>query len=300
MRIKLSMILALSLLAGAAFAAGPFPQPQEFASEGAYQKYVAQQGLRCATPVQSQDQIDLTEMEIEAALEDARIFRLMKAQANVSIPVAWHVIHNGNTGLLTQADIDNSIAAMNTGFAGSGISFTLVSVSYTDNASWYNFRYNSSTETQAKSALQADPNTHLNVYSNAADGLLGWATFPSELASNPARDGVVILHSSVPGGSTTNYNEGDTLTHEVGHWLGLYHTFQGGCRGGDQVADTEPERSATSGCPIGKDTCKGRISPGVDPIHNFMDYSYDSCMFEFTQGQVDRMQAQIATYRTSF
>ena len=299
MKSVLSTLLATSLVAGAAFAAGPFPQPTEFASENAYQAYVAQQGLRCATPKPSQDRIDLTQMEIGHALEDARLFRVMKAQANVVIPVAWHVIHNGNTGLLTQADIDNSIAAMNVGFAGSGISFTLASVDYTDNASWYSFRYGSSTETQAKAALQADPNTHLNVYTNAADGLLGWATFPDELASNPTRDGVVILHSSVPGGSTTNYNEGDTLTHEVGHWLGLYHTFQGGCRGGDLVDDTPAERSSTRGCPIGKDTCKGGNYPGVDPIHNFMDYSYDSCMYEFTPGQVDRMQAQIATYRTS-
>ena len=83
------------------------------------------------------------------------------------------------------------------------------------------------------------------------------------------------------------YDLGETLPHEVGHWLNLPHTFEGGCsEPNDGVADTPAQASPTSGCPIGRDSCP---LPGLDPIHNYMDYSYDSCYTEFTPGQVLRM-----------
>ncbi|KAG8969727.1 hypothetical protein FRC03_001072 [Tulasnella sp. 419] len=221
-----------------------------------------------------------------------------------SIPVYWHVIQAGTTlaqGNIPDSQITSSIDVLNAAYAPAGVSFYLAATDRTTNANWFNqLGPNNSYNTAAKTALRKGGANALNVYtvgfkSGAGAGLLGYATFPSSYSSAPTDDGVVILYSSVPGGSTTNYNEGHTLTHEVGHWVGLYHTFQGGCTGaGDSVSDTPPEASPASGCPTGRDTCSGG---GVDPIHNFMDYSYDSCMYEFSVGQITRLKSQISTYR---
>jgi hypothetical protein len=183
---------------------------------------------------------------------------------------------------------------MNQDYAGSGFQFTLAGTTRTSNPTWFNsVGPDASSQTTMKNQLrqggvsESSSRTDidgtklissildaLNVYtvgfkSGSGAGLLGYSTFPSSYSSAPKDDGVVMLFSSVPGGSTANYNLGRTLTHEAGHWFGLYHTFQGGCSGsGDSVSDTPPESSPASGCPTGRDTCSGG---GVDPIYNYME-----------------------------
>jgi hypothetical protein len=230
------------------------------------------------------------------------------------INVYFHVIRKDTTwagGNLTQAEVNEQIRVLNDAWAGTGWSFNLVSTDWTTNGKWFTrLQMGSRNEVQMKQTLRkgtSGPNNtpgpkDLNIYTaSLAQNLLGWATFPSDYASNPSYDGVVILNTSLPGGTATNYAEGDTATHEVGHWMGLYHTFQGGCgtgnntTSGDLVADTPGEASSAGGCPVGRDTCS---SAGVDPIHNFMDYTYDSCMYEFTNGQDTRMDSQMTAYRS--
>mgnify|MGYP001792729787 CR=1 FL=1 len=130
---------------------------------------------------------------------------------------------------------------------------------------------------------------------NLGSDLLGWSDLPVDYASNPKDDGVVVQFQSLPGGNLSPYNLGDTATHEIGHWMGLFHTFEGGCStSGDLVADTPPEKSPAYDCQTNRNTCS---APGLDPVKNFMDYTDDSCMNTFSKGQGDRIDMQFSKYR---
>ena len=217
--------------------------------------------------------------------------------AGAPINVYWHRIHNrdGSGGAVTSAQINAQIQVLNDAYAGFA-TFVLAGVTDSNNRQWYTAT-GGKAERDMKNSLRQGSADDLNIYSNnMGQNLLGWATFPSSYASSPKMDGVVLLYSSVPGGSAAPYNLGDTATHEVGHWMGLYHTFQGGCNNpGDSVSDTAPEASPAYGCPVGRDSCSGG---GPDPIENFMDYTDDDCMDRSSSGQGTRMTNAWATYRS--
>jgi hypothetical protein len=251
--------------------------------------------LQCGTPEPDAETVRLVE---EYHLRRADISPQLTAIP--VIPVYVHRIHDssGNGGAVSSQQITQQLGVLNAAYGNSGFSFSLAAVDDFNNSSWYTCT-GGSCETQMKTALHQGGSNALNVYvNNMGGGLLGWATFPWQYASSPTMDGVVILYSSFPGGSAAPYNLGDTATHEVGHWMGLYHTFQGGCNGqGDGVSDTPPEKSAAFGCPVGRDSCAGRKNAGLDPITNFMDYTDDACMDNFTAGQDQRMTSMWSSYR---
>ncbi|MDQ1641548.1 MAG: hypothetical protein QOJ90_899 [Actinomycetota bacterium] len=222
------------------------------------------------------------------------------ANGSVTVPVYFHVVQAGTAlsqGNIPAKQVTDQIAVLNAAYSATPFKFALTATEHTTNSKWFTgLRSGSRNEKQMKAALRKGGKNALNIYTaSLANGLLGWATFPSSYASNPTYDGVVIEYSSVPGGTAAPYNLGDTATHEAGHWVGLYHTFQGGCTGGDLVADTAPEASAAFGCPVGRDTCTSDSL--VDPIRNFMDYTDDACMNSFTAGQATRSSDQWVAFR---
>ncbi|MDH4070219.1 MAG: M43 family zinc metalloprotease [Ignavibacteria bacterium] len=249
---------------------------------------------RCATHTPSDDEINLVQAQVEQWLQ-RQVGQVPTDGVTTVIPVAFHILRS-NTGQydVTDQQITDQVQVLNDAFSNTNFQFEHLLTTRTNNSTWAT----GGNESQYKSALAVDPAHTLNFYTgNLSGGLLGWAVFPWSYPEDSFWHGVVCLYSSLPGGSAFPYNEGDTGTHEVGHYVGLYHTFQGGCVGsGDLVADTEPEASPAFGCPIGRNTCTGG---GPDPIHNFMDYTDDDCMDHFTQGQSDRMDAMMALYRPS-
>lgn len=264
------------------------------------------EGNRCSTrhvTEYERAQFDTEHGNFVRARADAGSPLALRGIGSVTVPVVFHVINNGTgtaNGDVPNSQISEQINALNAAYANTPFRFDLVAVSRTTNPNWYTMAPGSVAEAQAKAALRQGGAGTLNIYSaNPGGGLLGWATFPQDYNRNPSNDGVVILYASMPGGSAEPYNEGDTGTHEVGHWLGLYHTFQGGCsKNGDLVSDTPAERSAAYGCPSGRDTCAGKRFAGLDPITNFMDYTDDFCMFEFSSLQSSRMDTLHQQYRS--
>ena len=254
----------------------------------------AKPGAKVAEPAASPGGPDLLQGKEPTAVSPA---------GSIEVDTYVHVIAAGPTraqGFLTQAEVDRQMALLNSAYAGqegpsaanTPFRFDTVDTDWTIKPEWYEMLPGSAAEKAAKQSLRQGTDETLNVYlSGLGGGLLGYAYFPQQGGNSKLwQDGVVVLNESIPGGAVTSYNQGDTLPHEVGHWLGLYHTFQGGCStANDRVSDTPAMSVPTGGCPTGKDTCAK--DPGLDPVENFMDYSYDRCMYAFTPGQSARMDA---------
>ena len=234
------------------------------------------------------------------------------------IQVVVHVITRTNGfGDITDAKVQSQIDILNEDFlaiAGSNgaagtnanIQFRLATedpqgnptngITRSANNTWFNDGGNYWNQ------LAWDPDRYLNIYTNEASGALGYVPFlpqTGNVGSNADR--VVVLWSSfgLNGPIGPPFNKGRTTTHEVGHYLGLYHTFDGGCGqasncygSGDLVCDTQRESQPSFGCPTNKSSCN---SP--DPIRNYMDYSDDLCMNNFTPEQVNRMRCTLLNWR---
>ena len=300
-----SLIVALSLV----LSLGAFAQDRAFQQDLDSNRDMGRLVRGCATLQPSDEEAMAMEQaaaEMAALLESRGHRNLTSEATTVTVGVYVHVITNtSGSGNISDTVIANQIKVLNDSYSGltggfnTKFRFSLISTDRTANNTYFAAGYGTAAETSMKNALRKGTAKDLNMYFNQpSTGELGWATFPSSYASKPKMDGVVCDGRTVPGGSFSPYNEGDTATHEVGHWLGLYHTFQGGCsKNGDYVDDTPASKAPNFGCPAGKNSCTGTKYPGNDPIENFMDYTDDYCMYKFTTGQNDRAASLSGTYR---
>ena len=237
------------------------------------------------------------------------------SNGDICITVVVHVIRNtaGTLGNLTAARINSQIARLNSDYAGGGVAgavntrikFKLATVdpaglpttgiTYHNNDTWYNDGGSYWT------SIAWNPAKYLNIYTNTAAGNLGYVpALPSSgtIVGTTADRVVVFYQAFGDNPAYPPYQYGRSATHEVGHYLGLYHTFQNGCGGancytsGDRICDTNAEQTAHFGC-AAQATC----TDGADPIDNFMDYSDDPCMLRFTAEQAKRMRCTLKTWR---
>lgn len=235
----------------------------------------------------------------------------LDAEPTIDVNAYVHVITtSSDASTYTQKMVDDQMQVMNEAYNRYGVQLSYVNTSYTVNDVWAAAESGSDTELQMKSSLRSGTYADLNLFfmSNLGDGLLGICNFPADFNSSDPNDhtldldGCMVLASTMPGGSMTEYNLGGTAIHETGHWFGLLHVFQGdGCDQSsphDYIKDTPIQATSTSGCPAGKDSCPNQGGP--DSIHNYMDYSSDECYDEFTADQEARAHRLYERYRQQY
>ncbi len=255
--------------------------------------------------------LDEIEEQTQDAITSGETFRLVNGA--IEIPVVVNLLYKTASENISDAQIRSQIDVLNADYNNTnsdlgkvpsifrssigkvGVRFVLDRTirKATNVTSWGT---DDAMKRSNKGGIDAtDPAHFLNMWvCNLAD-YLGYAQFPG---GNPATDGVVILYSAFgsrsifhQGTYLSDYDLGRTASHEVGHWMNLYHIWGddgGSCKGSDKVDDTPNQGAENYGCP---DFPHYSCNNQGDMSMNYMDYTDDACMFMFTKGQANRMLA---------
>jgi hypothetical protein len=261
-------------------------------------------GLNAAERARTRQEMTSSTRELRATAGSVTL------PAHILVPVYVHVIQGSHRGerSVSPTKVRRVMEILRGGYAGrqsayaaaTRYSFTLKKLDFTKNDTWYDTGIFTSADLQMHRKLHRGYSRALNIYIRGLSrGSLGYSRFPWQYASRPFLDGVTVSVAGLPGGNQSGYNRGDTVIHETGHWLGLFHTFQSTCADPytDGVADT-PASTVNFQCNPNLCNAADALAPGyINPALNFMNYSYDSCMRLFTPGQSSRMDAEYALYR---
>jgi hypothetical protein len=255
--------------------------------------------------------------------------KMLRTTGPITIPVVFHVVLSRQS-MVTDAQIRAQLDTINKDYAGinggaakipsyfkslfgqSGIQFCLAQRTpndapstgierYTTTRNSFDYTNNQVKHAESGGADAWDTDKYLNIWiCDLSGSTLGYATFPDDGVKD--EQGVAVDYASLPGGAATGFNQGKTLTHEIGHYFDLYHIWgddNGACSGTDNIDDTPNQSNSTTTCQAGvvTDRCT-TTAPGI-MYQNFMDYSPDACLFMFTQMQVAHMEEIFERYRSS-
>ncbi len=283
---------------------------------------------KAATDSMAFVRMDQSELQIKQWI--ANHAQVLHTQQVITIPVVVHVIWNDPIENISSAQIQSQIDILNEDFrlmnadsltpsdpfwaytadaqiefclasrAPSGSATSGITRTFTNTVSFAGAGDGSEKFTSSGGCDNWDPTRYLNLWVcnlDVSGGTLGYASFPSDLATNPNEDGVVIRYQAFGDiGTVAAPNDlGRTASHEVGHWLNLRHIWGDDTCGDDLVADTEPAEQANYGCPSFPFNSNSACGSGVngEMFMNYMDYVDDYCMNMFTSGQAMRMNATL-------
>ncbi len=236
----------------------------------------------------------------------------------VTIPVVVNVLYKTAAQNISDAQIASQIAVLNADFGASNSDYSKTPTDFQSVRSGdtkvrfvlagtvrkattkSSFRTDDSMKKTARGGINpTNPSTTLNIWvCNLSGGILGYAQFPG---GSSATDGVVLDDNATgkTGTAAAPYGLGRTATHEVGHWLNLRHIWGDATCGNDFVGDTPQHQTSNGGCPTFPKY--GSCSATVPMMTmNYMDYTYDACMYMFTFGQSERMTATFSSSRAGF